>query len=142
MILSEHRAPSINATSASSRSGPVSSSRSRLPAIVKVGCGGGRRSEEHTSELQSLMRNSYAVFCLKQKKKKYNHYLFIHYNTCFRRPHKRNRIRLILIMHKPQIAKPEVEVLLMISLYEHLILNHSMHNYSNSVIKYYISYTS
>src|SRR3546814_9461537 len=25
------------------------------------------RSEEHTSELQSLMRNSYAVFCLKQK---------------------------------------------------------------------------
>src|SRR3546814_2669892 len=30
------------------------------------------RSEEHTSELQSLMRISYAVFCLKQKKKK-NH---------------------------------------------------------------------
>src|SRR3546814_5552082 len=29
-----------------------------------------RRSEEHTSELQSLMRISYAVFCLKIKKKK------------------------------------------------------------------------
>src|SRR3546814_8475617 len=29
-----------------------------------------RRSEEHTSELQSLMRNSYAVFCLKKKKTK------------------------------------------------------------------------
>src|SRR3546814_6805825 len=28
-----------------------------------------RRSEEHTSELQSLMRNSYAVFCLQKKKK-------------------------------------------------------------------------
>src|SRR3546814_9509806 len=28
------------------------------------------RSEEHTSELQSLMRNSYAVFCLKKKKYK------------------------------------------------------------------------
>src|SRR3546814_1040002 len=28
------------------------------------------RSEEHTSELQSLMRNSYAVFCLKNKNKK------------------------------------------------------------------------
>src|SRR3546814_2027300 len=28
-----------------------------------------RRSEEHTSELQSLMRISYAVFCLKKKKK-------------------------------------------------------------------------
>src|SRR3546814_13255818 len=31
-------------------------------------CGRGR-SEEHTSELQSLMRISYAVFCLKKKKK-------------------------------------------------------------------------
>src|SRR3546814_8080560 len=31
-------------------------------------CRGGRdRSEEHTSELQSLMRTSYAVFCLKKK---------------------------------------------------------------------------
>src|SRR3546814_6645329 len=29
----------------------------------------GKRSEEHTSELQSLMRISYAVFCLKKKKK-------------------------------------------------------------------------
>src|SRR3546814_9994929 len=28
-----------------------------------------QRSEEHTSELQSLMRNSYAVFCLKKKKR-------------------------------------------------------------------------
>src|SRR3546814_3726348 len=31
----------------------------------------GRRSEEHTSELQSLMRISYAVFCLKKKTKIY-----------------------------------------------------------------------
>src|SRR3546814_3686745 len=30
----------------------------------------GTRSEEHTSELQSLMRISYAVFCLKKKKRK------------------------------------------------------------------------
>src|SRR3546814_10041140 len=30
------------------------------------------RSEEHTSELQSLMRISYAVFCLKKKKKHHN----------------------------------------------------------------------
>src|SRR3546814_1521865 len=29
------------------------------------------RSEEHTSELQSLMRNSYAVFCLKKKTSKH-----------------------------------------------------------------------
>src|SRR3546814_4467923 len=32
------------------------------------------RSEEHTSELQSLMRISYAVFCLKKKKKTRTHY--------------------------------------------------------------------
>src|SRR3546814_1840822 len=32
-------------------------------------CAPGDRSEEHTSELQSLMRISYAVFCLKKKKK-------------------------------------------------------------------------
>src|SRR3546814_10899734 len=32
------------------------------------------RSEEHTSELQSLMRISYAVFCLKTKKKKQQHH--------------------------------------------------------------------
>src|SRR3546814_5901556 len=35
----------------------------------KITGGSGRlRSEEHTSELQSLMRHSYAVFCLKKKK--------------------------------------------------------------------------
>src|SRR3546814_4675198 len=33
----------------------------------------GIRSEEHTSELQSLMRISYAVFCLKKKNKNYKH---------------------------------------------------------------------
>src|SRR3546814_9000255 len=32
----------------------------------------GSRSEEHTSELQSLMRISYAVFCLKKKKKNHS----------------------------------------------------------------------
>src|SRR3546814_1520319 len=33
-----------------------------------------RRSEEHTSELQSLMRISYAVFCLKKKNQSYPHH--------------------------------------------------------------------
>src|SRR3546814_8429125 len=37
--------------------------------ITAVGQAGRCRSEEHTSELQSLMRLSYAVFCLKKKKK-------------------------------------------------------------------------
>src|SRR3546814_1529568 len=31
-----------------------------------------KRSEEHTSELQSLMRTSYAVFCLKKKQSQHN----------------------------------------------------------------------
>src|SRR3546814_18757454 len=39
--------------------------------VVDVYAAAGR-SEEHTSELQSLMRISYAVFCLKKKKAKYN----------------------------------------------------------------------
>src|SRR3546814_4727881 len=34
--------------------------------------GGEMRSEEHTSELQSLMRISYAVFCLQKKKNRHN----------------------------------------------------------------------
>src|SRR3546814_2718578 len=37
-------------------------------------CRRGRRSEEHTSELQSLMRISYAVFCLKKKKRNTHNY--------------------------------------------------------------------
>src|SRR3546814_5651042 len=60
----------------------VGRSRKDLPRIVAIPGDGGHqgveavqlrfgaeRSEEHTSELQSLMRNSYAVFCLKKKKK-------------------------------------------------------------------------
>src|SRR3546814_7290918 len=39
-----------------------------------------RRSEEHTSELQSLMRISYAVFCLK-KKKNYQHIYETYYQS-------------------------------------------------------------
>src|SRR3546814_5046099 len=40
----------------------------RACRLQQEGGGGGIRSEEHTSELQSLMRISYAVFCLKKKK--------------------------------------------------------------------------
>src|SRR3546814_4110475 len=50
-------------------------------------CESSTRSEEHTSELQSLMRISYAVFCLKQKKKPqiphhYNHNTTLQPLTC------------------------------------------------------------
>src|SRR3546814_5142226 len=46
----------------------ISQAVARRFARVKSG-----RSEEHTSELQSLMRISYAVFCLKKKKKTKQH---------------------------------------------------------------------
>src|SRR3546814_8615409 len=49
---------------------PLMLGRIRLdPARQLIGaqCSGTLRSEEHTSELQSLMRISYAVFCLKKK---------------------------------------------------------------------------
>src|SRR3546814_10080269 len=39
----------------------------------RLGIFDARRSEEHTSELQSLMRISYAVFCLNKKNKKIHH---------------------------------------------------------------------
>src|SRR3546814_15429196 len=65
----------VNATSA----GSASRSATKLRSILTPSTGTRRRwlkpekpvpkrSEEHTSELQSLMRISYAVFCLKKKK--------------------------------------------------------------------------
>src|SRR3546814_7076688 len=59
------------------RSGERTMTRTRLLLTVTALAGGlvlaspeawAHRSEEHTSELQSLMRISYAVFCLKKKK--------------------------------------------------------------------------
>src|SRR3546814_10047387 len=51
----------------------IENERTRLSTEVGPGFRRARdaetRSEEHTSELQSLMRNSYAVLCLKKKKK-------------------------------------------------------------------------
>src|SRR3546814_4296493 len=60
----------------SSGKGAVQQTRSeamkRAPAGLKGDELGSRRSEEHTSELQSLMRNSDAVFSLKKKNSKHN----------------------------------------------------------------------
>src|SRR3546814_7181704 len=58
-----HRAARAGAVRRKDRSAPVR----RRAAVWRPGSG--CRSEEHTSELQSLMRISYAVFCLKKKKK-------------------------------------------------------------------------
>src|SRR3546814_2876695 len=52
-----------------------------VDAAIMDGVSSMMRSEEHTSELQSLMRISYAVFCLKKKKHKYTHTL-----TLYRQP--------------------------------------------------------
>src|SRR3546814_9350421 len=43
-----------------------------LPTLAAI-TGAPTRSEEHTSELQSLMRTSYAVFCLKKQNIQYRH---------------------------------------------------------------------
>src|SRR3546814_3351193 len=53
--------------------GVASRHRGRAADLVPVG--EGVRSEEHTSELQSLMRISYAVFCLKKKRKYIQKYI-------------------------------------------------------------------
>src|SRR3546814_3492080 len=59
----------------------------RRPALGARRCGEARRaarphrSEEHTSELQSLMRISYAVFCLKKKKQILTNNIDTHLNA-------------------------------------------------------------
>src|SRR3546814_8525212 len=64
--LIEAMAGSINATPIVTFQNKVTITRGVTTAAVAELV---RRSEEHTSELQSLMRISYAVFCLKKKKK-------------------------------------------------------------------------
>src|SRR3546814_3694104 len=66
---------------------PPSDATAEIEDISVVGIDGKKypapwRSEEHTSELQSLMRNSYAVFCLK---KNINQRLLTH-QICFHTP--------------------------------------------------------
>src|SRR3546814_1306458 len=60
-IGSEAKGPPVQSTT------PITCLRG-LVYLIAVRKGAVARSEEHTSELQSLMRISYAVFCLKKKK--------------------------------------------------------------------------
>src|SRR3546814_9083157 len=53
----------------------------RAAGAVRGSCAERTRSEEHTSELQSLMRISYAVFCLKTKTKHLNDINELYNNT-------------------------------------------------------------
>src|SRR3546814_6202514 len=69
-------APILGALAAKGYSSPTPIQSGGIPPILEgrdlLGIAATGRSEEHTSELQSLMRISYAVFCLK-KKTKINH---------------------------------------------------------------------
>src|SRR3546814_4419698 len=73
--LSTHLSPARAAMSRLARGSMVDRSMSSFPALAPASASPpgpntqSRRSEEHTSELQSLMRISYAVFCLQKKKK-------------------------------------------------------------------------
>src|SRR3546814_16584928 len=49
---------------------PFEARAGEVDEVLVIDAGWARRSEEHTSELQSLMRISYAVFCLKKKNSK------------------------------------------------------------------------
>src|SRR3546814_2075609 len=60
----------IGAGSGGVRAARVSAAHGAKVAVAEEHRVGGTRSEEHTSELQSLMRISYAVFCLEKNKKK------------------------------------------------------------------------
>src|SRR3546814_6680830 len=57
---------------------PKTNAPAMAPRIPSRTCASTMRSEEHTSELQSLMRISYAVFCLKKKKNKIHTILHKH----------------------------------------------------------------
>src|SRR3546814_9533749 len=59
----------------------------RLAALRSQPDGTAMRSEEHTSELQSLMRISYAVFCLNKKIDQHKQSYIVKSNTNARHPH-------------------------------------------------------
>src|SRR3546814_7057852 len=68
-------APTMRSGSATSSYRPGGTSSSASPSNIRISVAFTARSEEHTSELQSLMRISYAVFCLKKKTKTLEKYI-------------------------------------------------------------------
>src|SRR3546814_4747295 len=69
-------APAAPSAAAASCPAPAAPAQRRSPPSARCAGQDAARSEEHTSELQSLMRISYAVFCL--KKKTHEHQLIRH----------------------------------------------------------------
>src|SRR3546814_7645093 len=68
LLMSFHGIPQRLVDDGDPYSGQCHATAAALAAALGLEHGQWLRSEEHTSELQSLMRNSYAVFCLKKKK--------------------------------------------------------------------------
>src|SRR3546814_9114446 len=72
MVVLLYTSANVGARELRKRSNAKAVEPSQRTAVASVshtnGISGANRSEEHTSELQSLMRISYAVFCLKKKK--------------------------------------------------------------------------
>src|SRR3546814_1990771 len=68
MEIADQRVVSMHYTLTNAQGDVIDSSQGNEPLVYLHGGGNIIRSEEHTSELQSLMRISYAVFCLKKKK--------------------------------------------------------------------------
>src|SRR3546814_8578053 len=72
LLVAERRLVRGSRLTALLRSGNLRGSRMKNTGVLLPTMSQLPRSEEHTSELQSLMRISYAVFCLKKKKQEYN----------------------------------------------------------------------
>src|SRR3546814_3038320 len=73
---------------------------------VEIAFGIVRRSEEHTSELQSLMRISYAVFCLKKKNKKINDKIHKkRYSTNYNNKQRQHMTQYTVLSHYNHINK-------------------------------------
>src|SRR3546814_10676356 len=67
-----HHAMQTSAALGRIKPSPTLAITSKVLELKRAGVDVIGRSEEHTSELQSLMRNSYAVFCLKKKNNQHN----------------------------------------------------------------------
>src|SRR3546814_2207686 len=61
----------------------IGPAQGQLKSMGQLTLGRSNRSEEHTSELQSLMRTSYAVFCLKKKKYTIYNYNDLYYSILY-----------------------------------------------------------
>src|SRR3546814_4805745 len=93
-VRSTHRGMDTPGNRRSNGAMPIRACDRRAMEYPRQNAGDPARSEEHTSELQSLMRISYAVFCLKKKKKKTRSSTITH-------GYEQNRIKYRYSLQKP-----------------------------------------